>query len=93
MRLGVGLHSTGLCERARQLALGYAAQRRQGRNAAGAQRPIIEHPDVRRMLLTMNVLTHAARCLAYCAAAVLDLAHDAGTDAATRTRAERRRDC
>jgi 3-(methylthio)propanoyl-CoA dehydrogenase len=90
MRLGVGLHSTGVAERARQLALGYAAERRQGRNAAGAQRPIIEHADVRRMLLTMTVLTHAARCLAYCAAAVLDLVHDARTDAATRARAERR---
>jgi hypothetical protein len=90
MRLGVGLHSTGLSERARQLALAYAAERRQGRNAEGAQRPIIEHADVRRMLLSMNVLTHASRCLAYCAAAVLDLVHDAGTDAATRARAERR---
>jgi acyl-CoA dehydrogenase len=90
MRLGVGLHSTGLAERARQLALAYAAQRRQGRDATGAQRPIIEHADVRRMLLTMNVLTHAARCLAYCAAAVLDLVHDPRTDAGTRGRAERR---
>jgi alkylation response protein AidB-like acyl-CoA dehydrogenase len=90
MRLGVGLHSTGLSERARQLALAYAAERRQGRNANGANRPIIEHADVRRMLLAMNVLTHASRCLAYCAAAVLDLVHDARTDAATRARAERR---
>ena len=79
-----------LSERARQLALAYAAERRQGRNAKGAQRPIIEHADVRRMLLSMNVLTHASRCLAYCAAAVLDLVHDARTDAATRARAERR---
>jgi alkylation response protein AidB-like acyl-CoA dehydrogenase len=90
MRIGVGLHSTGLAERARQLALAYAAERRQGRNAAGAQRPIIEHADVRRMLLTMNVLTHAARCLAYCAAAALDLVHTAATEAPTRALAERR---
>ncbi len=90
MRIGVGLHSTGVAERARQLALAYAAERRQGRDAQGAQRPIIEHADVRRMLLTMNVLTHAARCLAYCAAATLDLVHDAHTEAATRARAERR---
>ncbi len=81
MRIGVGLHSTGVAERARQLALGYAAERRQGRDAQGAQRPIIEHADVRRMLLTMNVLTHAARCLAYCAAAALDLVHAAETPA------------
>ena len=90
MRIGVGLHSTGVAERARQLALAYAAERRQGRDARGAQRPIIEHADVRRMLLTMNVLTHAARCLAYCAAAALDLVHAPDTDAKTRERAERR---
>jgi 3-(methylthio)propanoyl-CoA dehydrogenase len=90
MRIGVGLHSTGLAERARQLALAYAAERRQGRDAKGAQRPIIEHADVRRMLLTMNVLTHAARCLAYCAAGALDLVHAPGTDPDTRARAERR---
>jgi alkylation response protein AidB-like acyl-CoA dehydrogenase len=90
MRIGVGLHSTGVAERARQLALGYAAERRQGRDAQGAQRPIIEHADVRRMLLTMNVLTHAARCLAYCAAAALDLVHAAETPAQVRERAQRR---
>ena len=90
MRIGVGLHSTGLAERARQLAHGYAAERRQGRDAHGAQRPIIEHADVRRMLLSMNVLTHAARCLAYGAAAALDVAHGAGTEPHTRARALRR---
>jgi 3-(methylthio)propanoyl-CoA dehydrogenase len=90
MRIGVGLHSTGLAERARQLALAYAAERRQGRDALGAQRPIIEHADVRRMLLSMNVLTHASRCLAYCAAAALDVVHAASTDPDTRARAERR---
>ncbi len=72
MRLGVGLHSTGIAERAWQLARAYAQERRQGRDSMGAQRPIIEHADVRRMLLTMKTLTHAARCLAYTAAAALD---------------------
>src|SRR5579875_468438 len=89
MRLGVGLHSTGLAERAWQLARRYAEERRQGRNAAGAQRPIIEHADVRRMLLTMRALTHAARGLAYTAAATFDVTRS-GTDEATRVRAERR---
>lgn len=75
MRIGVGLHSTGLAERACQLARAYAHERRQGRDAAtGAQLPIVEHPDVRRMLLTMKALTHGARCLAYNAAATLDVA-------------------
>jgi alkylation response protein AidB-like acyl-CoA dehydrogenase len=92
MRIGVGLHSTGVAERARQLALSYAAERRQGRDSQGAQRLIIEHADVRRMLLTMNVLTHAARCLAYCAAAALDLLHAADTPAPVRALAQRRLD-
>jgi 3-(methylsulfanyl)propanoyl-CoA dehydrogenase len=77
MRLGVGLHSLGLAERAFQLAREYAHERLQGRDVTGAQRPIIEHPDVRRMLLTMKSLTLAARGLAYTAAATLDVAHSA----------------
>jgi len=89
MRLGVGLHSTGLAERALQLALGYARERVQGRDAAGVQRPIIEHADVRRTLLTMRALTHGARGLAYTAAATLDAAHS-HADQAARARAERR---
>jgi 3-(methylthio)propanoyl-CoA dehydrogenase len=88
MRLALGLHSTGVAERAWQLARGYAQERRQGRDSSGAQRPIIEHADVRRMLLTMRTLTHAARCLAYAAAAALDGVR-AG-DAALRERAEQR---
>lgn len=89
MRLGVGLHSTGLAERACQLALSHARERLQGRDARGEQRPIIEHADVRRMLLTMRALTHAARCLAYTAAAAIDVAHGA-PDEAVRAAAERR---
>ncbi|HTT03418.1 MAG TPA: acyl-CoA dehydrogenase [Steroidobacteraceae bacterium] len=89
MRLGVGLHSTGLAQRAWQLAREYAQERLQGRDAAGAQRPIIEHEDVRRMLLGMKALTHACRCLAYTAAALLDVASIA-TDTALRARAQAR---
>ena len=37
-----------------QLARDYARERLQGRDATGAQRPIIEHADVRRMLLMMK---------------------------------------
>ena len=91
MRLGVGLHSLGLAERSLQLARDYARERRQGRDAAGAQRPIIEHADVRRMLLTMKALTQAARGLAYTAAATLDIAHSS-PNAATRAAATRRAD-
>jgi 3-(methylthio)propanoyl-CoA dehydrogenase len=92
MRLGVGLHSLGLAERALQLARDYARERLQGRNAAGAQRPIIEHADVRRMLLTMKSLTQAARGLAYTAAATLDVAHSSSTESARKASAARRAD-
>ena len=91
LRLGVGLHSLGLAERALQLARGHARERLQGRNAAGAQRPIIEHADVRRMLLQMKSLTQAARCLAYTTAATLDVAQLA-TDPQVSAAAARRAD-
>ena len=89
MRIGVGTHSIGLAERGLQLARHYARERLQGRDQAGAQRPIIEHADVRRMLLTMKSLTHAARCLTYTAAATVDVAHSAADEGA-RTAAARR---
>jgi 3-(methylthio)propanoyl-CoA dehydrogenase len=92
MRLGVGLHSLGLAERSLQLARSYAHERLQGRDAAGAQRPIIEHADVRRMLLMMKALTQAARGLAYTAAATLDVAHSSPADDALKTRASHRAD-
>ena len=77
MRLGVAVQSLGIAERAWQLARDYARTRRQGRNAAGPERPIIEHADVRRMLLTMKSLVHAARCLTYTTAASIDVARRA----------------
>jgi acyl-CoA dehydrogenase len=90
MRLGVGIHSLGLAERALQLARTHAHERLQGRGPVGtAQRPIIEHADVRRMLLQMKALTHAARGLVYFTAATLDVAQLA-EDAAARTAATNR---
>ncbi len=91
MRLGVGLHSLGLSERALQLARAYARQRVQGHEASGASCAIIEHADVRRMLLTMKALTHASRCLAYTVAAALDVSRQA-PDPSARARAARRVD-
>ena len=91
MRLGVGLHSLGLAERALQLARAYARQRVQGHDASGASRAIIAHADVRRMLLTMKALVHAARSLAYTAAAVLDVSQRAAEPSA-REKAVRRLD-
>jgi len=89
MRLGVGIHSLGIAERSLQLARIHAHDRVQGRNTHGAQRPIIEHTDVRRMLLTMKALTQSARYLLYLAAATLDVSRSA-PDEATRTEAASR---
>jgi alkylation response protein AidB-like acyl-CoA dehydrogenase len=89
MRLGVGIHSLGIAERALQLARAHAHERQQGRTAAGPHRPIIEHADVRRMLLTMKALTLAARGLVYTTAATLDVA-ELAEDEATRTAAANR---
>src|SRR6185312_187697 len=80
-----------LAERSLQLARNYARERLQGRDVTGAQRPIIEHADVRRMLLMMKALTQAARGLAYTAAATLDVAHSS-PDEARRAAAARRAD-
>jgi 3-(methylsulfanyl)propanoyl-CoA dehydrogenase len=91
MRLGVGVHSLGLAERALQLAREHARQRIQGRDAAGNPTAIIGHADVRRMLLTMKALTHASRCLAYTAAATLDVSRRS-TDPVVRASATRRAD-
>jgi acyl-CoA dehydrogenase len=75
-RLSVGLQGVGIAERATQQALAYARERRQGR-ALGAKEgssPIIEHPDVRRMLMTMRALTRAARSICYATAGAIDRA-------------------
>jgi 3-(methylthio)propanoyl-CoA dehydrogenase len=82
-RLAVGLEGYALAERAYQQALGWARERVQGRiaRASGAAQkaaPIIHHPDVTRMLLTMKAHTDAARALAIYTSLQLDLAkyHD-----------------
>ena len=76
-RLSVGLQGLAVTERAYQDALRYAQERRQGR-AVGAPRgepsPIVEHPDVRRMLLTMKAQIEAMRALLYTNAVSIDLA-------------------
>jgi alkylation response protein AidB-like acyl-CoA dehydrogenase len=70
-RLNVGLQGVSIAERATQAAVGYASQRVQGARA-GKPAPIVEHPDVRRMLLRMKALTQAARALCYYAAGQTD---------------------
>jgi len=77
-RREVGLEGLGISDRAYQQALAYAQERRQGR-AVGApkteQSPIIEHPDVRRMLMTMKSYNEAARGLLYDTAAAGERAY------------------
>jgi alkylation response protein AidB-like acyl-CoA dehydrogenase len=91
-RLSVGLEGLALAERSYQAALAYARERVQGRRRnGGGEQPatIIEHPDVRRMLVTMKTQVEAMRALTYSAAAALDRAsHEA--DAAARAAAQAR---
>lgn len=89
-RLSVGLQGPGVAERAYQHARRYAEVRRQGR-AGGVAPPersvLADHPDVRRMLLTMRTCTLASRLLLYTATAQRDLARHA-VDASARAEAQ-----
>ena len=91
-RLAVGLQGVGVAERATQQAVAYARERRQGRvpgMPASESAPIIAHPDVKRMLLTMRALTQAARTICYVTAMALDRA-ERGADKAVRQAAHAR---
>src|SRR6478672_3836062 len=86
-RFSVGMEGVGLSERAYQRAVAFARERVQGR-PAGAEKarkagPIIDHPDIRRMLMTMRAYTEAMRAVGYVTAAAIDNAQHA-PDAAMR---------
>jgi 3-(methylthio)propanoyl-CoA dehydrogenase len=85
-RFAVGMQGIAVSERAYQQALSYAKDRVQSRDLAGSPGPvaIIQHPDVKRMLLTMKAHTEAARALAYCTAAISDLAHQSADESVRR---------
>jgi alkylation response protein AidB-like acyl-CoA dehydrogenase len=88
-RLSVGLEGLALSERAFQMAVAYAKERQQGRAPgapAGEQSAIVEHPDVRRMLLTMRASIEALRGIIYLNAAAIDRANRSA-DEADRTAA------
>ncbi|MCD1626203.1 acyl-CoA dehydrogenase [Seohaeicola saemankumensis] len=73
-RLGVGSQGIGVAEAATQHALAYAADRKQGRTPVGdGAGTIMDHADVRRMLLTMKAETFAARSIALACAVAIDL--------------------
>ena len=79
-RIGVGIQGVSISERAYQLARTYAKDRVQGK-APGVEgrATIINHADVRRMLLTMKAYIEAMRGTVYSVAATLDKAHHAAT--------------
>ncbi len=91
-RLAVGLQGYAVAERAFQQAADYARGRLQGRSSgAKGAAPIIQHPDVKRMLLEMKSGTEAMRALTLYAAWQLDLA-ESHSDPAVRKQAQARGD-
>ena len=85
-RYAVGVQGIAVAERAYQRAVAYARERVQSRPVDGSlpdSGPIIHHPDVRRMLMTMRALTEGCRAMATVAAAAYDAAHH-HPDAQTR---------
>ena len=89
-RFNVGLEGLGDAERAYQRAVVYARDRVQGTEVGvrgGPKVPIIRHPDVRRMLMSMRARIEAMRALAYVTAAALDNAHR-NPDGAARAQAQ-----
>ncbi|NKL08862.1 acyl-CoA dehydrogenase [Rhizobium leguminosarum] len=80
-RLAVGMQGVAIAEAATQKALAYARERTQGRapgSSDAGMSPIVEHPDVARMLLTMKALTQGARAISYACAHAIDMSHRAG---------------
>ena len=85
-RYAVGVQGIAIAERAYQKAASFARERVQSRPVDGSlpgSAPIIHHPDVRRMLMTMRANTEACRAMAIVAAAAFDAAHH-HADAPTR---------
>jgi hypothetical protein len=77
-RFGVGVQGIAIAERAYQKAASFAKDRVQSRPVDGSlpgSGPIIRHPDVKRMLMTMRAYTEGCRALATVAAAAYDAAH------------------
>jgi alkylation response protein AidB-like acyl-CoA dehydrogenase len=86
-RLNVGLQGVQVAERATQRAVAYARERIQSARAGSPSREpvaIVEHPDVRRMLMRMKAQTQAARALVYYAFGQLDRGRAGDTAAQAR---------
>jgi acyl-CoA dehydrogenase len=78
-RLGVGGQGIGIAEAAYQHALAYALDRKQGKTSRpDGTGTIVDHADVRRMLMTMKAETFAARAIALCCAKAIDMTNATG---------------
>jgi alkylation response protein AidB-like acyl-CoA dehydrogenase len=88
-RFQVGMQGIAISERAYQQAAAFARERVQSRAVEGSSGPvpIVQHPDVRRLLMFMRAHTEAARAIAYVAAGRFDVAHR-HPDAAVRRQAQ-----
>ncbi len=92
-RLSVGIQGLAIGEAAYQSAVAYARERIQGRSLSGVKNPdqpadpIIVHPDVRRMLLSMRAYTEGCRALGVWVAHALD-AIERSAEPAAREKAE-----
>jgi butyryl-CoA dehydrogenase len=78
-RLAVGVQGVGAAAGATAKAMAFARERRQGhvRGETGGMTPIVEHPDVQRMLLSMFALTAAARAICHVTAHAIDMSRAA----------------
>ncbi|MBL0726798.1 acyl-CoA dehydrogenase [Piscinibacter sp. HJYY11] len=77
-RYAVGIQGIAVAERAYQKAVAYAKERVQSRPVDGSinkSAPIIHHPDVKRMLMTMRAQIEGCRAMAITAGAAYDAAH------------------
>ncbi|MCB5203027.1 acyl-CoA dehydrogenase [Neorhizobium sp. T786] len=88
-RLAVGMQGVAIAEAATQKAVSFARERTQGKapgwdgvGQVGTMSPIVEHPDVARMLLTMKALTQGARSICYACAHAIDMSHHTEADEA-----------
>ncbi|AHK43611.1 MULTISPECIES: acyl-CoA dehydrogenase [Ensifer] len=84
-RLAVGMQGVAIADAATQKAIAFAKERTQGKApgwSGQGMSPIIEHPDVARMLLTMKALTQGSRAIAYACAHAVDMGHAADGDKA-----------
>ncbi|MCH9808648.1 MAG: acyl-CoA dehydrogenase [Alphaproteobacteria bacterium] len=90
-RLAVGVQGVAVADRATQQAVAYANERRQGRGMDGSAGPvaIVEHADVKRMLLTMQAMTQAARSICLVTARETDIARLSASEDERETAAAR----